>query len=66
LISPGEAPIVDVGGFGDAVFFLLVTRDRLYLWKDAGTDPVELPPAHEVDAEAIFAPYFDRAGTRSN
>ena len=57
--------LLALGGFGDAVFFLLVTRDRLYLWKDAGTDPVELSPTHEVDAEAIFAPYFDRAGIDS-
>ena len=57
--------LLALGGFGDAKFFLLVTRDRLYLWKDAGTDPVELPPTHEVEAEATFAPYFERAGIDS-
>ena len=54
--------LLALGGFGDADFFLLVTRDRLYLWKDAGTDPVELPPTHEVDAEETLSPYFERAG----
>lgn len=54
--------LLALGGFGDADFFLLITRDRLYLWKDTGTDPVEIPPTHEVDAEATFAPYFERAG----
>ena len=50
------------GGFSDADFFLLITPDRFYLWKGAGIAPVELPPTHEVDAEAAFAPYFERTG----
>ena len=54
--------ILALGEFGDAEFLLMVARDRIYLWKDAGTDPVEVPPDYEVDAEATFAPYFERTG----
>ena len=54
--------ILALGEFGDADFFLLVARDRLYLWKDGGTDPVEVPPTFEVDVESTFAPYFESAG----
>lgn len=43
-------------------FFLLVTPDRLYLWKKAGTTSNLIPPQYEINAEPIFAPYFDRAG----
>ena len=50
------------GASSDADYFLLVTPDRLYLWKDAGTDPVPTPPAFEADTRSEFAPYFERAG----
>ena len=49
-------------GFSSADFFLLVTPDRLYVWKDAGTDPVESPPTYEANAEHMFEPYFKRVG----
>lgn len=49
-------------GISGADFFLLVTPDRLYVWKEAGANPVETPPTHEADAEPIFAPYFKSAG----
>lgn len=45
-----------------ADFFLLVTPDRLYVWKGAGTKPVPTPPTYEADTESGFAPYFERAG----
>ena len=45
-----------------ADYFLLVTPDRLYLWKDAGTDPIRVPPTFEADTQSEFAPYFERAG----
>ena len=50
------------GGSCNADFFLLVTPDRLYLWKDAGTAPVRIPPTYEADTQSEFAPYFQRAG----
>ena len=50
------------GGLTHPEFFLLVTVDRLYVWKGAGTDPVPTPPTYEADPTAGFAPYFDRAG----
>ena len=32
------------------------------MWKDAGTDPVQIPPTYEADTQSGFAPYFERAG----
>jgi hypothetical protein len=50
------------GGFQNADFFLLVTPDKLYLWKEASAEPAVVKPAFEVDAQPIFKPYFERAG----
>lgn len=50
------------GGEWDAEFFLLVTPDRLYLWKEAGMEPAEVPPTYVADTESEFEPYFKRAG----
>ena len=32
------------------------------MWKDAGDDPVEIPPTYVEDVTSTFASYFDRAG----
>ena len=48
--------------FGSADFFLLVTPDRLYLWKEAGLAPVPVPPTYEADTTTEFAPYFESVG----
>ncbi len=50
------------GGSFRADFFLLVTPDRFYLWKNAGIDPEPVPPTYEADAQPEFAPYFESAG----
>ena len=50
------------GGYYKADFFLLVTPDRLYIWKNAGTTPTLVEPTYELDAQPLFAPYFERAG----
>ncbi|MCY4548471.1 MAG: hypothetical protein OXC28_08890 [Defluviicoccus sp.] len=50
------------GGISDVDFFLLITPDRLYLWKDAGTDPVEVPPSYQAEADSLFSPYLEGAG----
>ena len=50
------------GGTCYAEFFLLVTPDRLYLWKDAGTEPAGVPPDYVADTQSEFEPYFARAG----
>jgi len=50
------------GDFRSIDFFLLVTPDRLYLWKDAGGDPIPVEPTYEVDAHPLLQPYFARAG----
>jgi hypothetical protein len=50
------------GDIGGADFFLLVTPDRLYMWKHAGTAPVPLTPTHEADTTTELAPYFESVG----
>lgn len=50
------------GSFRGADFLLLVTPDRLYVWKDAGAKPVALEPTYEIDARSVLQPYFTRAG----
>ena len=52
------------GDFSGADFLLLVTPDRLYLWKNAGTDPVRVSPTYEADTTTEFAPYFESVGVR--
>ena len=53
ILAHGEFPPVD--------FSLVITPDRLYLWKGAGNEPTLIQPAYEADARPIFMPYFDRA-----
>jgi hypothetical protein len=50
------------GGFQSAVFFLLLTPEKLHLWNGSGAEPAVVKPAFEVDAQPIFKPYFERAG----
>lgn len=54
MFAHGEFPTVD--------FFLIVTPDRLYLWKGAGDASAPIQPAYEIDAAPIFQQYFERAG----
>jgi hypothetical protein len=50
------------GSFGSVEFFLIVTPDRLYVWKDAGGEPIPIEPTYEIDAHSILEPYASRAG----
>lgn len=50
------------GDFLGIGFFLLVTPDRLYLWKNAGGEPRLVEPTYEIDARPRLQPYFARAG----
>ena len=54
--------ILSHGDIGGVDFFLLVTPDRLYMWKDAGTEISPVPPTHKADTTAEFAPYFEGSG----
>ena len=52
--------------FQQAPFFLLITPDKVYLWKEtsrpggAGSSPI--PPDYELDAKSLFRRYLERAG----
>src|SRR5436190_15490117 len=48
------------GGFPSVEFFLVVTPDRLYVWKNAGMEPRLVKPTYEVDARPLLEPYFKR------
>ncbi|MBI4470507.1 MAG: hypothetical protein HY650_14415 [Acidobacteria bacterium] len=50
------------GGFRSVNFFLLVTPDRLYLWKEVGEESIPVEPTYEVDAHPLLEPYFTNAG----
>ncbi|WP_019500264.1 hypothetical protein [Pseudanabaena sp. PCC 6802] len=50
------------GYFPQTSFFLLVTPDRFYLWKNAGVLPEIIQPDYEIDATPILQPYADRTG----
>ena len=54
------------GSFQNAPYFLLMTPDRIYLWKDAGTDPISVSPTYEKSAQDIFSPYFDKSAIEPN
>ena len=49
------------GGEDQANFFLLVTPDKLYLWKNAPTASPLDEPTYEIDTQALFAPYYAHA-----
>lgn len=49
------------GGEEQADFFLLVTPDKLYLWKNATTAAPIDEPIYEIDTQDLFAPYDTRA-----
>lgn len=54
--------------FRGAPLFLLVTPDRLYLWKDAPTDleddSTPVPPDYVVDSELLFSRYLEQTRLR--
>jgi hypothetical protein len=49
------------GGESQPAFFLIVTPDRIYLWKNAGTVPELVKPDYEIDARPVFKPYLAAA-----
>ena len=53
------------GGFRNIDFFLLVTPDRLYLWKGAGVEPKRVRPTYEVAAQPFLERYFKKAAVDS-
>jgi hypothetical protein len=54
--------------FQHAPFFLLITPDRLYLWKEAprtaGAESLPIPPDLALDAKSLFRRYLERTGLK--
>ena len=42
-------------------YFLLVLPDFFYLWTDAVSVPDPAPPAYQIKAEEVLAPYLDQS-----
>jgi hypothetical protein len=39
-------------------YFLIATPERMYLWKQEGPNPAEVPPEFTIDAAKVLQPYF--------
>jgi len=50
------------GTFPDAPYFLMVFPDRLYLWKNPGSNHELIEPTYVIDARPILQPYFEQSG----
>jgi len=48
------------GVIPNAPFFLLVTPDRLFLWKDGRNTQDVAPPDYEVESATMLASYIER------
>ncbi len=48
-------------GVVQSEFFLVVTADRCYLWRNAGDDEL-VPPTYVIDMLPLFQPYLEHAG----
>jgi hypothetical protein len=42
----------------EADYFLIVTPDRLYIWRRSASDPTAAEPDHVIDAREVFGRYF--------
>jgi len=49
-------------GFRHAEFFLVLTPDRLYLWRGKPADPEPVPPDFVTEGGPLFRPYLERSG----
>jgi hypothetical protein len=54
--------------FRQAPYFLLVTPEKLYLWRESsrisGAESSPVPPDYELDAKSLFRRYLERAGLK--
>ncbi len=48
------------GHVPDAEFFLIVTADRVYIWRGQGNED-RVPPTYVLDSKLLFRPYLERA-----
>lgn len=53
--------LLSLGEFGPVVYFLVVTPERVYLWKDGGNQSASLMPDYEIEAHSFLAPYIQHA-----
>jgi hypothetical protein len=51
------------GGFPASEFFLLVTLDHLYVWRNRGSEPVPVEPDAVIESTPLLSPYFEWLGT---
>lgn len=53
------------GNLPKALFFLIVTPERMYFWKQDHPGVSDEPPEFTIDATKEFKPYFDKLQKRS-
>ncbi|HEV7667433.1 MAG TPA: hypothetical protein VGS22_02835 [Thermoanaerobaculia bacterium] len=54
LLARGEIPGV--------AFLLIVTPERVFLWKEASAADPLAPPDYQIDADPLFRPYLPKSG----
>ena len=47
------------GNVTDVDYFIIATPDRLFMWKESGTEPDLIPPTYEADMRSELAPYYE-------
>jgi hypothetical protein len=55
--------IMEHGNLPPAEFFVFVTRESIYLWRNAGNAPVPVPPHAVIPTAPLLTPYFERFST---
>ncbi|HEX2202452.1 MAG TPA: hypothetical protein VHG91_04100 [Longimicrobium sp.] len=55
--------LVEHGGYPKVEFYLFVTPDRMWLWKDVPPKPEFVLPTLDLSASEALAPYFTRFRT---
>lgn len=47
------------GNLSNVDFFIIATKDRLYVWKKSGTKPELVEPTYEIDLHSELKRYFE-------
>ncbi len=54
------------GNLSDVDYFIIATQDRLYVWKESGSEPDLVKPTYEVEMRSILERYFEESRLDGN
>ncbi len=54
------------GNLSNVDFFIIATKDRLYVWKKSGNKPELVKPTYEIDLRSELERYFKASKLESN